>query len=65
MEAFFPEILLLLWFLLQIFVFKCLGILTCVSSNFSSAYDADGNLCAVELCGVSANCPTRASGGLW
>lgn len=30
-------------------MFNCLGILTPVSSDFSSAYDAEGNLCAVEL----------------
>lgn len=46
-------------------MFKGLGILTPVSSNFSSAYDTEGNLCAVELCGVSEDCLIRAPAGLW
>lgn len=36
---------------------KSLGILTCIISDFSSAYDADGKLYADERCDVSANWP--------
>lgn len=44
---------------------KSLGILTCVISDFSSAYDADGNLHADEHCHVSASCPARVAHGVW